>query len=363
MSSSYVCSSDDNSNCLYTHFKQAIHLGNNFSNKLVPIKVFSRALDVALNILRVIPQSAEYIPFGVIDPVLKDTRRFIYFMMTFQNIKFFLENDIHTQWKLTLLNVAGLGLSTFTVIEYLRRLKIDVTGVDSTFKKVPFFGVLRYAGLLSLCNLTINSIVLSFSLERRPRLIDRKIKLQEKLSLVELATLRIYAITQINGLQAQLDEHERTYIEPLVTKETAKTAEEQEILRAHVVKQAQVHNLVQKKQKWERVSELSDEQAQIFLEGRITRLTSKLEKTQLELTSNKLSLISSVVKITAIVIPTFVILAGITAPVVFGVSTVVIISLTLGVIEVNCDVRNYFLKKKISNFQIAPAIGIGTAVD
>jgi len=305
-------------NPVYSNFKKGIDHGAAFSARLDTLKLVNKTCEVASKALKLIPSIAAHIPFNIIDPFLKDTKRFIYLCLSFRTIKFYMENPRKAPWTIQVMNVACIGLSFFTIIDILDRLKVDVKVIHTTFKKVPFFGVLPFAGLLNLSIVTLNSMIFLRALDKHKALKIKQNKLKNQIVQNDLTTFKDFVIAKV-----------KKYQDASLTDTSAKT-------------QA-------KFTKWTNVQAIpTDYDLAAYSAERTKCLESKLQKTQLDQNSTWLTLLSSVMKVSAVVVSTFVILSG------FGLAVVAGITVAMGIIEVSCDITNYFLKKKVSQFQVEP---------
>lgn len=297
--------------------------GMQVSKSLDPLKLLSKGAITALKVTeKVVPYFAclALIPFGTLYSPLKDVKRICNFFLAFRSFDFYLNKGAKGPWVIQVLNIAGLGLFVFTVIDLLERFKFDVSAIHNIAKKVPLFGVLPFAGLLNLCTLTLYGSIYLLGLEKKEKLNEEEERISNKINLWQTKRERQIHIVR------KAYHYNNSNFDQLSTQERIR----QEAKRAS----------------WNALRNCNEpHQNPAFFQRKVNKWELKLEKLSVEKRSNELALVSGSTKILSTLISSAALLSGV------GIPLALTISLGLNVIEAACDGRNYFLKKQVPHYR------------
>jgi|GEM_PF-4546799 len=292
------------SNFAYGQFQSGIDLGAKISVKLDDVKLLIETTETSLKLIGLISDISKFIPFETIFPFLKDGKRIIGIFLGLRSIKFFMEKPLEKSWKLIALNVAGLSLFCFTIIDVLAGFKVDFSPIHSVFKRVLVFGILPFAGLINLSTITLLGMVFLMTLDKQKRLNQEETKWKQRQN--DFSNFKIFTDLKVESYRFKAEQQDKS-------------------------------------KKWTAIQGSSKEALKLYFDGRKLRLNSKLQINRLQKTSTRISLLSTSIKISSIVFSTFVIVSGVGFPVLFGTT------LTLAVLKCSLGLGNYFLKRRITH--------------
>jgi hypothetical protein len=306
---------------IYSGIRSGIAMGSQLSKKLDTVKTIQMMGSSILQTAKYVPLLVTTLPISLFESPLKDIKRFCNFTMGFRSLEAMTQGKFFDpSWKIRAINIAGLALFVFTILELLERLAFDLIFIHEAFKKVPFFGVLLYAGLLDLSLLTLSGAIFLINWEKKSKLAETEEKIKEKIETWQIPLDR-------SRVQMRLEHYE--------------------------TKEDRTNNLETKKAQWQRIHEQFDlisGQIADFQQKKLEKWEKKLEKNSLEKRVNKISLWTGGSKIVTTLMKAAAILSGVGIPVVLGLKMI------LGLFETGGGLTNYFMKRSIAAYNFQPVI-------
>ncbi|MFI5344050.1 MAG: hypothetical protein ACHQUC_07510 [Chlamydiales bacterium] len=301
--------------------QHGVAMGSSLSKQLDIIKNVQKVGSSILKVAKYVPSLVETLPISLLETPLKDVKRFCNFFMGFRSLEAITQGRFFDRsWKIRALNIAGLALFIFTIIELLERFTINVSNIHEAFKKVPFFGVLLYAGLLDLSLLTLSGAIFLMNLDKKSKLANSEQKIHEKIE---------------------------TWKKPLDRSRV------QTRLEHYGTKEDESNTLETKKVQWQRIHDQFDlltDQIADFQQKKLEKWEKKLEKIALEKRVNKIALWTGGSKIVATLMTAVAALSGVGITVALGISMIV------GLLEAGGGLKSYFMKRTIAAYKFQPVI-------
>ena len=300
---------------LVKDLRGTIYIGTDFYNLTGVYRLAQKTAEVAIKVIKLFPEFAHALPLGAADSFLKDSKRFLYFFATFPTLQFYIRGKNGEEakvkkadWVTQLFNLSGVALAAIGIIDILERFQFDFQPMHNFFKKVPGIGVLPYAGILNLSLVTMTSIIFFQTRQKRQKLLLKEEKLNKQIDF------------DVAGFKQFITEKCEKYENSSVK--------------------------VDKKAKWNRFAQLDQSALDNYFKLRKDFLIKKLDKVKVEKKSASLTMVSTAAKVTAVAFSTFVVLSGV------GASLLVSATVTLGVVEVACEIKNFFTKKTVKSISL-----------
>jgi hypothetical protein len=297
---------------------KSFKLGVHVNEKLVLIALVVKVGQALIRAAPLIPGAEVIIPVSDLEVPLKDGKIITDVGKGFPSLEALMNGQFAKTWKILALNVSGLALMFFAIISGLNRLKVDVSLITELAKKVPFLGVLPFAGLLNLSILTMFGTLYLMSREKLIVINSKTLpKVNQKITNWS-KPINADMINQRINYYSDYKKNKPNHQTKLAMWEKI----EQNIVPELIIKNFSD----QKKTKWER----------------------KLEKINLEITSCRVQKLISAVKIASIIAVSATIIIGV------GITAATTFAIALALIEAGSSIKKYNLKNSIEAYKFEP---------